>query len=228
MLDLEDAVAADAKDAARESVRAWAADATPADRARVVVRTNDLGSPHAAADLAAVADAGLPAVDAAQDGVGRRHRGRAVRRAGRESSSRWWKAHAASRRPRRSPRHPGSSGSSSAPWTTRSTSTWIDSRSTQRRRALLRRGPTGRGVPVRRDRHAGRRGHTAAGRRGPAAGGPRLVPPARLRREAVHPPGPGRGDPRRAAPRPRRPSSARGACSRPTPVRPVRRSSTAA
>ena len=48
MLDLEDAVAADAKDAAREAVRAWAADATPADRARAVVRTNDLGSPHAA------------------------------------------------------------------------------------------------------------------------------------------------------------------------------------
>ena len=62
VLDLEDAVAADAKDAAREAVRAWAADATPADRARVVVRTNDLGSPHAAADLAAVAEAGITAV----------------------------------------------------------------------------------------------------------------------------------------------------------------------
>ena len=62
MLDLEDAVAADAKDAAREAVRAWAADATPADRARVVVRTNDLGSPHAAADLAAVAEAGITAI----------------------------------------------------------------------------------------------------------------------------------------------------------------------
>jgi citrate lyase subunit beta / citryl-CoA lyase len=62
VLDLEDAVAADDKDAAREAVRAWAADATPADRARVVVRTNDLGSPHAAADLAAVAEAGITAV----------------------------------------------------------------------------------------------------------------------------------------------------------------------
>jgi citrate lyase subunit beta / citryl-CoA lyase len=62
VLDLEDAVAADAKDAARETVRAWAVDATPADRARVVVRTNDLGSPHAARDLAAVADAALTAV----------------------------------------------------------------------------------------------------------------------------------------------------------------------
>ena len=62
VLDLEDAVAADDKDAAREAVRAWVADATPADRARVVVRTNDLGSPHAAADLAAVAEAGTTAV----------------------------------------------------------------------------------------------------------------------------------------------------------------------
>ena len=62
VLDLEDAVAADAKDAAREAVRAWAADATPADRARAVVRTNDLGSPHAARDLAAAADAGLTTV----------------------------------------------------------------------------------------------------------------------------------------------------------------------
>jgi citrate lyase subunit beta/citryl-CoA lyase len=62
VLDLEDAVAADAKDVAREAVRAWAAEATPADRARAVVRTNGLGSPHAARDLAAVAEAGLNAV----------------------------------------------------------------------------------------------------------------------------------------------------------------------
>jgi citrate lyase subunit beta/citryl-CoA lyase len=62
VLDLEDAVAAGAKDAARESVQTWAAGAAPAERARVVVRTNDLGSPHARADLAAVAAAGLPAV----------------------------------------------------------------------------------------------------------------------------------------------------------------------
>ena len=34
----------------------------------------------------------------------------------------------------------------------------------------------------------------------PAAGRPGLVPPARLRRQAVHPPGPGRRDPRRAGP----------------------------
>jgi citrate lyase subunit beta/citryl-CoA lyase len=62
VLDLEDAVAADAKDAARDAVRAWAADSTPADRVRVVVRTNDLGSPHAAADLTAVAEAGITAI----------------------------------------------------------------------------------------------------------------------------------------------------------------------
>jgi citrate lyase subunit beta/citryl-CoA lyase len=62
VLDLEDAVAADAKEAARDAVRTWAADATPAERARAVVRTNDLGSPHAAADLAATAEVGLAAI----------------------------------------------------------------------------------------------------------------------------------------------------------------------
>ena len=62
VLDLEDAVAADAKDAARNAVRAWAAEALPGERARAVVRINDLGSPHAAADLAAAAEVGLTAV----------------------------------------------------------------------------------------------------------------------------------------------------------------------
>jgi citrate lyase subunit beta/citryl-CoA lyase len=62
VLDLEDAVAADAKDTAREAVLAWAREAAPAERARAVVRTNDLGSPHAARDVAAVAGAGLAAV----------------------------------------------------------------------------------------------------------------------------------------------------------------------
>jgi citrate lyase subunit beta/citryl-CoA lyase len=62
VLDLEDAVAADAKGPAREAVLAWAAQASPDDRARAVVRTNDLGSPHAARDLTAVAEAGLTAV----------------------------------------------------------------------------------------------------------------------------------------------------------------------
>jgi citrate lyase subunit beta/citryl-CoA lyase len=62
VLDLEDAVAAGAKDAAREAVRTWAATAAPAERTRVVVRMNDPGSPHAAADLQTVVAAGLPAV----------------------------------------------------------------------------------------------------------------------------------------------------------------------
>jgi citrate lyase subunit beta/citryl-CoA lyase len=62
VLDLEDAVAADAKEAARDAVMAWAVQASPADRARAVVRINDLGSPHAARDLAAVAEAGLTVV----------------------------------------------------------------------------------------------------------------------------------------------------------------------
>jgi citrate lyase subunit beta / citryl-CoA lyase len=62
VLDLEDAVAADAKDTAREAVRAWAVAATPAQRARVAVRINDAASPHLTADLAAVAGAALPAV----------------------------------------------------------------------------------------------------------------------------------------------------------------------
>jgi citrate lyase subunit beta / citryl-CoA lyase len=62
VLDLEDAVVADAKDAARDAVRAWAAKATPADRARAVVRINDLGSSHAAADIAAAAEVGLTTI----------------------------------------------------------------------------------------------------------------------------------------------------------------------
>ncbi len=62
VLDLEDAVAADAKDAARGAVRAWAATATPAERARAVVRVNDTASPHIADDLRLVAASGLSAV----------------------------------------------------------------------------------------------------------------------------------------------------------------------
>jgi citrate lyase subunit beta/citryl-CoA lyase len=62
VLDLEDAVTADAKDAARGAVRAWAATATPAERARAVVRVNDTASPHIADDLRLVAASGLPAV----------------------------------------------------------------------------------------------------------------------------------------------------------------------
>ncbi len=62
VLDLEDAVTADAKDAARGAVRAWAATATPAQRARAVVRVNDTASPHIADDLRLVAASRLPAV----------------------------------------------------------------------------------------------------------------------------------------------------------------------
>ena len=62
VLDLEDAVAVDAKDAARESVGKWAADAAAADRIRCVVRINGRESSHFADDLRLVADAGLPTV----------------------------------------------------------------------------------------------------------------------------------------------------------------------
>jgi citrate lyase subunit beta/citryl-CoA lyase len=62
VLDLEDAVAVDAKDAARESVGTWAAHATAADRIRCVVRINGRASSHFADDLRLVADAGLPTV----------------------------------------------------------------------------------------------------------------------------------------------------------------------
>jgi citrate lyase subunit beta/citryl-CoA lyase len=62
VLDLEDAVAADAKDEARAAVAEWLAHADPADRARTSVRINDTASPEHAVDLAALAAAGLSAV----------------------------------------------------------------------------------------------------------------------------------------------------------------------
>ena len=62
VLDLEDAVAADAKANARAAVHAWFAAADPNDRARAVVRINDAGSPEHAADLQLIAEAGLAAV----------------------------------------------------------------------------------------------------------------------------------------------------------------------
>ena len=55
VLDLEDAVAADAKANARAAVNAWAAAADPSDRARAVVRINDTESPEHAADLQLIA-----------------------------------------------------------------------------------------------------------------------------------------------------------------------------
>jgi citrate lyase subunit beta/citryl-CoA lyase len=62
VLDLEDAVAADAKTRARASVADWAAAATMAERARTVLRINDAGSPHHADDLRLLAATGLPTV----------------------------------------------------------------------------------------------------------------------------------------------------------------------
>jgi citrate lyase subunit beta/citryl-CoA lyase len=59
VLDLEDAVAADAKDEARAAVAAWAAHADPGERARTSVRINDAESPEHAADVAVLAAAGL-------------------------------------------------------------------------------------------------------------------------------------------------------------------------
>ena len=62
VLDLEDAVAADAKASARAAVIAWAAAADPSDRARAMVRINAAESPEHAAELQLIAEAGLPAV----------------------------------------------------------------------------------------------------------------------------------------------------------------------
>jgi citrate lyase subunit beta / citryl-CoA lyase len=62
VLDLEDAVAAEAKGDAREAIAEWAAAAGPADRARVVVRINDAASSCFAADLRLLSDTGLATV----------------------------------------------------------------------------------------------------------------------------------------------------------------------
>jgi len=62
VLDLEDAVAADAKAHARAAVATWAATADPSDRTRVVVRINDTASAEHVADLRLVAEAGVEAV----------------------------------------------------------------------------------------------------------------------------------------------------------------------
>lgn len=67
VLDLEDAVAATAKAAARDAIAQWAAQvsASPADAAlphRVVVRINEAGSPHVSEDLRLLRETGLPGV----------------------------------------------------------------------------------------------------------------------------------------------------------------------
>jgi citrate lyase subunit beta/citryl-CoA lyase len=57
VLDLEDAVAADAKAYARNAIADWVATATEADRARVMVRINDVQSAAFADDLLLLRDA---------------------------------------------------------------------------------------------------------------------------------------------------------------------------
>ena len=59
ILDLEDAVSADAKAAAREAIAAWAVGADAALRARTLLRINDATSPHFADDLRLLAALGL-------------------------------------------------------------------------------------------------------------------------------------------------------------------------
>jgi citrate lyase subunit beta/citryl-CoA lyase len=59
VLDLEDAVAADAKGAARTAIADWAANASAVDRQRVVVRINDAAAAGFADDLRLLRVAGL-------------------------------------------------------------------------------------------------------------------------------------------------------------------------
>jgi citrate lyase subunit beta / citryl-CoA lyase len=59
VLDLEDAVADEAKAGARDAIARWAAGAAAEARARVVVRVNDPASPHFDADLRLLRDAAL-------------------------------------------------------------------------------------------------------------------------------------------------------------------------
>jgi citrate lyase subunit beta / citryl-CoA lyase len=62
VLDLEDAVSADDKLAARDAIAQWWAAAGAADQARVLVRINDAASPHFGDDLRLVREAGITAV----------------------------------------------------------------------------------------------------------------------------------------------------------------------
>ena len=62
VLDLEDAVAPEDKDAARRHVAGWLQAADAADRARAVVRINDAAAPWFAADLAALQGTGVAQV----------------------------------------------------------------------------------------------------------------------------------------------------------------------
>ena len=58
ILDLEDAVTAEAKPAARSAIADWAAGADAAQRARTLVRINDATSPHFADDMRLLAGLG--------------------------------------------------------------------------------------------------------------------------------------------------------------------------
>ena len=59
VLDLEDAVAAEAKSAARDAIAAWAASASATERQRAVVRINDATAPGFADDLRLLRQVGL-------------------------------------------------------------------------------------------------------------------------------------------------------------------------
>jgi citrate lyase subunit beta/citryl-CoA lyase len=59
VFDLEDAVAAEAKGAARDAIANWARGAALAERERIVVRVNDAASAHFADDLRLLKDTGL-------------------------------------------------------------------------------------------------------------------------------------------------------------------------
>lgn len=59
VLDLEDAVAPEAKAAARDAIAAWATQAGEAERARIVVRINDAAAPGFAEDLRLLREARL-------------------------------------------------------------------------------------------------------------------------------------------------------------------------
>ena len=62
VLDLEDAVAADDKQRARDGIALWFTDATPAERARIVVRINDAASAWFSDDLRTLQDCGCAQV----------------------------------------------------------------------------------------------------------------------------------------------------------------------
>jgi citrate lyase subunit beta/citryl-CoA lyase len=70
VLDLEDAVAAEHKQTARDGIARWLAGASPAERETIIVRINDAGSPHFSDDLHMLRDSGcgqvlLPKAEAA-------------------------------------------------------------------------------------------------------------------------------------------------------------------